>query len=126
MDYAYTSLVVEDVKSAAAFYQQAFGFRLDHAHDEWDYAEIETGRTRISLVAPSLVETHLPIAVRVNRADEMPAGIELTFVVEDVDAAFDRAVEAGAAVLVRPSEKLWGQAAYVRDPHGVLIQLATR
>ena len=74
MEYAYTSLVVEDVKSAAAFYQQAFDFTLDHAHDEWDYAELRTGLTRISLVAPSLVEAHLSIAVRVNKADEMPAG----------------------------------------------------
>ena len=126
MEYAYTSLVVEDVKSAAAFYQQAFGFTFDHAHDEWDYAELRTGLTRISLVAPSLVEAHLPIAVRVNKADEMPAGFELTLVADDVDAAFDRAVEAGAAVVVAPTEKPWGRAAYVRDPHGVLIQLATR
>jgi catechol 2,3-dioxygenase-like lactoylglutathione lyase family enzyme len=77
MEYAYTNLVVEDVKSAAAFYQQAFAFTLDHAHDGWDYDEVRTGLTRIGLVAPSLVEAHLPIAVRVNKADETPAGVEL-------------------------------------------------
>jgi lactoylglutathione lyase len=126
MEYAYTSLVVEDVKSAAAFYEQAFGFTLDHAHDNWDYAEVRTGLTRISFAAPSLAEAHLPIAVRVSKADQIPAGFELTLVADDVDAAFHRAVTAGATVVVAPTEKPWGRAAYVRDPHGVLIQLAVR
>ena len=123
MEYASTSLVVPDVARAVAFYVDGCGFMLDHAHETWDYAEVRTGLTRIALVAPSLAEQHVPIAVRANNPAEPPAGVELTFVTDDVDAAFERAVAAGAAVVVPPTEKPWGRAAYVRDPHGVLIQL---
>jgi lactoylglutathione lyase len=126
MEYASTNLIVHDVKQATAFYVQAFGFTLDHAHENWDYAELRTGRTRIGLVATSLAEEHVPIALRVNVPTEPPAGVELNFVTDDVDAAFQKAVEGGAAIVVPPTEKPWGRAAYVRDPQGVLIHLAIR
>jgi lactoylglutathione lyase len=126
IEYAYTSLVVEDVQRATAFYTRAFGFDLDHAHDDWDYAAVRTGPTRIAFVAPSLAMQHVPIPLRLNRAAEEAAGVELTFVTDDVDRAFGRAVEAGATIVVPPTEKPWGRTAYLRDPDGVLIQLAAR
>jgi uncharacterized glyoxalase superfamily protein PhnB len=44
----------------------------------------------------------------------------------DVGSALERAVKAGATVYVEPVDKPWGQTvAYVRDPNGFLIEIAT-
>jgi len=46
--------------------------------------------------------------------------------VDDTDAAFARAVEAGAEVLEAPLQTPYGQRrAMVRDPHGNIFQIAT-
>ena len=63
---------------------------------------------------------------RANRPGEPPAGIEVALVMADVDAAWRRAVDAGASAVKAPSQKPWGQTvAYVRDPDGVLVELCT-
>jgi PhnB protein len=46
--------------------------------------------------------------------------------VDDVDAAFDRAVEAGAAPTMRPCDTFFGDRySWVTDPYGHLWALAT-
>jgi uncharacterized glyoxalase superfamily protein PhnB len=43
-----------------------------------------------------------------------------------VETAYRRAVEAGAEAVSEPEEKPWGQqTAYVRDPDGALIEIAS-
>jgi lactoylglutathione lyase len=50
----------------------------------------------------------------------------VALVFDDVEAAFARAVENGAAPLTEPHGTPWGQTvAYVRDPFGTLLELAT-
>ena len=45
---------------------------------------------------------------------------------EDVGAGFERAVEAGASAVSEPQKKPWGQeVAYVLDPDGILIEIAS-
>ena len=57
---------------------------------------------------------------------ERPFNIELALVFEDVEAAFASAIENGASALREPHVTQWGQTvAYVRDPFGTLIELAT-
>jgi predicted enzyme related to lactoylglutathione lyase len=123
--FAYTTLVVADVARAARFYERAFGFELGHAHDEGDYAELATGETRLAFASDELAATHWPFAYTPNRPAGAPPAVELTLVVGDVDSVFARAVEHGAAAVVAPTEKPWGRAAWVRDPDGILIQLAS-
>ncbi len=42
-----------------------------------------------------------------------------------MEAAFEAAVNAGATKIAGPKVKLWGQTvAYVRDPDGVLVEIA--
>ena len=45
---------------------------------------------------------------------------------EDVAAAFERAVAEGAEAVQPPQTKPWGQdVAYVRDPDGNLVEIAS-
>ncbi|MBO3462391.1 hypothetical protein G7B40_027010 [Aetokthonos hydrillicola Thurmond2011] len=59
-------------------------------------------------------------------SSNLPAGMEIDFVTDDVSAAFLRAVEAGAVPVAEPEIKPWGKTiAYVRDLDGILIALAS-
>jgi catechol 2,3-dioxygenase-like lactoylglutathione lyase family enzyme len=52
--------------------------------------------------------------------------MEIGLVTDDVAAACERAVAAGAPLLKAPAAKPWGQTvAYVRSPDGTLIELCT-
>ena len=65
-------------------------------------------------------------AFRPNRLDQEPAGAEVAFVADDVDAAFEKAISAGAVSYVLPHQKPWGQTvAYVRDANGFLVELCS-
>ena len=56
----------------------------------------------------------------------LPLGMEIALVSDDVQAAFVRAVEAGATTLKESMEKPWGQiVAYVRCPDGLLVELCS-
>ena len=55
-----------------------------------------------------------------------PFGIELAFVTEDVNAAYEMAITQGAVSLKLPEEKPWGQiVGYVRAIDGSIIELCT-
>jgi len=55
-----------------------------------------------------------------------PPNIEIALVADDVDARYARALAAGCHSLAEPEDKPQGQrVAYVRDPFGTLVELAT-
>ena len=55
-----------------------------------------------------------------------PAGVEIAFFCDDVQAAFDRAVAAGAAVVRAPTLMPWVQwVAYVRSLEGTYVGLCS-
>ena len=55
-----------------------------------------------------------------------PAGAEIAFVTEDVQASYDKAIAAGAIAYKKPEPKPWGQlVAYVRDLNGFLVEICS-
>jgi uncharacterized glyoxalase superfamily protein PhnB len=66
------------------------------------------------------------IEVDVPRPGGAAPGIELALVTDDVEAAFARAVAAGATPVKNPEVMPWGQTvSYVRDANGVLVEICT-
>jgi uncharacterized glyoxalase superfamily protein PhnB len=64
--------------------------------------------------------------VRRAEREGQPPNVEIALIADDVDGAFERALEAGCAALAPPADKPHGQrVAYVRDPFGTLVELAT-
>jgi uncharacterized glyoxalase superfamily protein PhnB len=64
--------------------------------------------------------------VRRAATDGQPPNVEIALVAEDVEGAYRQALEAGCASLAEPRDKPQGQrVAYVRDPFGTLVELAT-
>lgn len=124
MKLGYCILYVPDVPTALAFYERAFGLSRRFLHESNTYGELETGTTRLAFAAETLAKTHGDF--RPSRLSEKPCAMELALVTDDVAAAVERAVAAGATLHASPEQKPWGQTvAYVRDPNGFLIELCT-
>jgi uncharacterized glyoxalase superfamily protein PhnB len=124
MKFGYCILYVPDVPAALAFYERAFGFSRKFLHESNSYGELATGTTRLAFAAESLAATHGEF--RRTRLGESPPAVEIALVTDDVAAAFEQAVAAGAKPHHQAEQKPWGQTvAYVRDPNGFLIELCT-
>lgn len=117
----YLILIVEDMDRALKFYTDVLGLRLGHRSG--DYAQFDTGVTRLALYTRNAMGKTLGIALQQPALDA--PGFEIGFKVNDVDAAFAELVQRGAAPVTSPTTRAWGQrTAYVRDPDGHLIELA--
>ncbi|MEO0534840.1 MAG: VOC family protein [Cyanobacteria bacterium P01_A01_bin.123] len=126
MKFGYTIVYVSSVAETLTFYQQAFGFETRFLHESGDYGELETGSTVLAFASHDLGEMNLEGKYQKTDPSAAPLGVELAFVTDDVAAAYDRAVSAGAISLKPPVEKPWGQVvAYVRAVEGSLIELCS-
>jgi len=110
-------LTVHDSAAAIAFYKAAFGaeeiFRLTEPSGRVGHAQLKLGPTVLML------------------ADEYPeygiqgprtlggAGFRMHLHVDDADALIDRAVAAGATLIMPPRDQFYGErSGRVRDPFG--------
>ncbi|SDS19212.1 VOC family protein [Jiangella sp. DSM 45060] len=123
MQLRYTILYVDDVAAAVDFYATAFGLDRGFVHDSGDYGELATGATKLAFSSTALM--------RQLGKDPRPPSItgptfEIAFETDDVPAAFQRAVAAGAAVVQPVRDESWGQTtSYVSDPHGYLVEICS-
>jgi catechol 2,3-dioxygenase-like lactoylglutathione lyase family enzyme len=126
MRFGYTILYVADVPSSVEFYERALGQRRRFVHGSEQYAELETGETALAFAAHELAASNLPGVYRPEEPGDQRPSFEVCFVTRDVQGAFDRAISEGAESVSPPQTKPWGQdVAYVRDPDGNLVELAS-
>ena len=121
----YTIVYVRDVKRTADFWERAFGIP-QRAADHELYREMDTGGHTLAFVAHSYIRDNIPGGFRPAQNDEAPPPFEIALTTDDVAAALDRALKAGAHKVLAPTKKPWGQTiAYVRDCDGNLVELCT-
>jgi lactoylglutathione lyase len=126
MRLGWVIVYVDEPPAVAEFYERTFGMRTEFVAPGGTYAQLDTGPTKLAFAAYSLGEKNFDGGVRRAGAAGQPPNVEITLVHEDVEAAYARALEAGCAPLAAPEDKPQGQrVAYVRDPFGTLVELAT-
>lgn len=117
---------VDDPPAAREFYMRAFGLQGGFVAGSNTYAELDTGSTKLAFAAYALGEQNFPGGVRPAALAGQPPNMEIALVAGDVDGAYARALESGCASLSEPADKPQGQrVAYVRDPFGTVVELAT-
>lgn len=117
-------LIVDDAHEAIEFYKKAFGakelYRLAGPDDSIGHAELQIGDSRIMLADESqMIGTESP-----NTLGGCP--VSLILYVENVDAAFNQAVQAGAKIKGELKDQFWGdRSGSLEDPFGHRWSLAS-
>ena len=103
----YIVLIVGDLDRALDFYTGVLGLPLGHRSG--DYAQLQTGATRLAFYTRSAMANNLAMSLKAPAAN----------------AAFAELVARGAPPVAPPTDRFWGQrTAYVHDPDGHLVELA--
>lgn len=124
--FGYTILYVENVETAVAFYENAFGFSRKFVTPENDYGELITGETTLSFASKKLAAQNLKEGFIESHLEAKPFAIEIGFITDDVTETVQKATTFGAVLVKEPTQKPWGQiVAYVRDLDGFLIEICT-
>ena len=119
-----TYLAVDDATKAIEFYERAFGAkersRMPGPDGKIAHAELMIGNSVVMLSDPFPQATVKPP----TQVGGTTAG--LFMYVEDVDAAYRRAIDAGATETMAPENMFWGDRfGTVTDPFGHSWQIAT-
>jgi uncharacterized glyoxalase superfamily protein PhnB len=124
MKFGYTIIYTEDVTKSIEFFENAFGFKRRFIHES-GYGELETGSTALAFATHELGRGNLPNGY-IKASGEKPLGIEIALVTDEVHDSFNKAVALGAAPVMTPTSKPWGQiVGYVRCPDGTLVEICS-
>lgn len=125
MKFAFTVIYVKDVPSTLEFYVKAFGCTIRYLHEQQQYGELETGDVKLGFASETTALRNMG-QFEPHALNKLPAGFEIAFSTDNVQAAYDRALAAGAQAVNPPSQKPWGQmVGYVRDLNGVLVEICS-
>jgi PhnB protein len=110
-------LAIDDVAAALEFYPRAFGAtergRLSLPDGSIAHAELELNGALVTLGAA------IPAYGLVAPDKDGPVQVAITLSVDDVDAAYRRAIEAGATGMSEPADQFHGdRTAALRCPFG--------
>jgi len=123
MRFKYTILYVDDVQASLDFFCTAFDMVQKFIHEGGDYGELDTGETTLAFSAVSLMQK---LGNPPAPADPQKPVFELAFETGDVDASLQRALDAGASLVMKATKQPWGQTiSYVHDPNGYLIEICS-
>ena len=123
LKFKYTILYVENVVDTVDSFENAFGFKRTMLHESRDYGELDTGSTTLSFSSLKLMTD---IGKNPGRANINKPTFEIAFETNDVPAALQKALAAGAILIQNTEDMPWGQTtAYVSDMSGFLIEICT-
>ena len=123
MDLAQCRLVTDDVAGLAGFYARLLA--VPTALNEY-YVEIQAGAASMGFSRRRFTEHRaagLPLACGPVRPDD----IILDFLVDDVDAEYERIAALGVDWVMPPTTQPWGNRSMMfRDPAGNLVNVFSR
>jgi predicted enzyme related to lactoylglutathione lyase len=128
LKYIYTRLHVQNYLDCKLFYQNVLGLKVSLANDAQEYAELDAGETKITILNRSRLKDYID-SIETATYDRRDAKIILTFAVPDLDDAIAQLKAKGVAIFSspwqHPEEGLAGGflTACVRDPDGNIIEL---
>ena len=119
------SLTVRDAARAIEFYKQAFGAEVRGGVAKGPDGKVMHAELKIGDSVIMLTDEY-PEFGSLSPQSSGGAGMSLHIYVDGVDAAFDRAVKAGAQVEMPVSDQFWGDRyGKLKDPFGHKWSIAT-
>lgn len=115
-----TNICANDLNASKAFYVDLLGFEIKYDSDWY-----------VQLCSPHDPEMEFGVIQRdhelvPNDYQRPPSGMYLTFVVPDVNAAYERALELDVEVLQEPRNEFYGQRRFLaKEPSGCLVDICS-
>jgi catechol 2,3-dioxygenase-like lactoylglutathione lyase family enzyme len=128
LKYICTRLNVENYTDCKLFYQNILGFKVSLADDAEEYAELDAGETKITILNRSRLKDYID-SIETATYDRRDAKMILTFAVPDLDDAIAQLKAKGVPIFSSPwqfsDDGLAGGvlSACIRDPDGNTIEL---
>ena len=121
MQFASIRIITDDLDGMVAFYERVTGTTARRPASV--FAEVDTGGAVLALASPATVAM-LGTAAPTPRAN---GSVLVEFLVEDVDAAFERLRDVLDDVVLPPATMPWGnRSTLFRDPDGNIVNLFSR
>ncbi|GAA4668261.1 VOC family protein [Frondihabitans cladoniiphilus] len=121
MDFASIRIITDDIDRLTAFYEEVTGTTA--ARPAPVFAEIRTSSALLAIGSTATVAMLGDRAPQPGRNDS----VIVEFLVEDVDAEFERLRSSLDTVVLEPTTMPWGnRSALFRDPDGTLVNLFSR
>ena len=115
-----TNICSNDLPKSKDFYVELLGFNVKYESDWY-----------IQLCSPKDSEIEYGIMQRNHELvpeeyQNRPNGMYVTFVVEDVDVTYNKAIEMNVSIVQEPRNEFYGQRRFlVKDPNGCLIDICS-
>lgn len=115
-----TNICSDDLPRSKAFYVELLGFQVKYDSDWY-----------VQLCSPKDPELEYGIIQRdhdlVPKAyQQMPTGMYVTFVVDDVDEVYQKALDMALVIIQEPRNEFYGQRRFLlNDPNGCLIDICS-
>src|SRR5262245_17554324 len=116
-------LTVRDADRAIEFYEEAFGFEKHNCMQKPDgktgHGEMKYKGNVVMMFAPEGMMASKPMQAPASEGRDIP--VNFYVYTDNVDAQFERALQAGAKARQEPEDMFWGdRIATVVDPDGYL------
>lgn len=117
-------LIFRDASKALAFYEQAFGAEVITRHiDDEDrvvHAEMRIGDSTF------MMTNETPAFPQMRGAETLgDSPVHIFLYVDEVEERFQRALDAGASVVMPLAEQAYGRSGGLKDPFGLVWWLST-
>ncbi len=120
MKRAFTNILSANVDNTARFYQELLGMSR-HFESDWFVILTHTGCPDLEFGILSRENAIVPADIRMP-----PAGVMLTFVVEDVEVIFTKAKALEATIIEPPTNTPYGQRRILlQDPDGTVVDVSS-
>lgn len=115
-----TNICSNDLQKSKDFYVELLGFNIKYDSDWY-----------VQLCSPEDSEIEYGIIQRDHdlvpkEYQEIPTGMYVTFVVDNVDVVYKKAINMGISIIQEPRNEFYGQRRFLaKDPNGCLIDICS-
>jgi catechol 2,3-dioxygenase-like lactoylglutathione lyase family enzyme len=115
-----TNICSDNLPKSKDFYVELLGFNVKYDSD-W-YVQLSSPKD--SEIEYGIIQRNHELVP--EEYQNAPNGMYVTFVVEDVDVTFSKAIEMNIPIIQEPRDEFYGQRRFLaKDPNGCLIDICS-
>lgn len=115
-----TNICSDDLQKSKIFYVELLGFNVKYDSDWY----VQLCSPKDSEIEYGIIQRNHELVPEEYRTT--PTGMYVTFVVEDVDGTYNKAIEMNIPIIQAPRNEFYGQRRFlIKDPNGCLVDICS-